>query len=32
MFGVQLFGILVRWGDNNIYFDALKGLFLKNAP
>ena len=32
MFCVQLYGKWTRWGHYNLYFEALKGLFLKNAP
>ena len=32
MFCVQLYGKWVCWGCYNIYFEALKGLLLKNAP
>ena len=32
MFCVQLYGKSARWGRYNIYFEAFKGLFLKNAP
>ena len=32
MFCVQFYGKWAHWGRYNIYFEALKGLLLKNAP
>ena len=32
MFCVQLYGKWARWGHYNLYFEALKGLLLKNPP
>ena len=32
MFCVQLYGKSARWGRYDLYFEALKGLLLKNAP
>ena len=32
MFCVQLYGKWTCWGLYNLYFEALKGLSLKNAP
>ena len=32
MFCVLLYGKQARWGCYNLYFEALIGLFLKNAP
>ena len=32
MFCVQRYEKWVRWGHFNLYFEALKGLLLKNAP
>ena len=32
MFRVQLNGKWDRWGRYNLYFEALKGLLLKNEP
>ena len=32
MFCVQLYGKWAPWGRYKIYFEALKGLLLKNAP
>ena len=32
MFCVQLYGKRAYWGNHNLYFEALKGLLLKNAP
>ena len=32
IFCVQLHGKWARWGHYNLYFEALKGLLLKNTP
>ena len=32
MFCVQLYGKWTLWGIYNLYFEAFKGLVLKNAP
>ena len=32
MFCVQLHGKYAHWGRYNLYFEALKGLLLKNVP